>query len=177
MEEERREKMKKIIVMGVSAGAGKSTLAKKMGSILNIPVYHLDTLYWRPGWVEASPDEFCTAQEEIVQQSEWIIEGNYSSTFEVRFPHADAIVYIEKPLLVCLYRVVKRRIQNHRKTRSDMAPGCEEKLDWAFIKFILTTYANRKKIMAEHCEKFKKTKKVFILRNKRDIESFLEELD
>lgn len=168
--------MRKIIVMGVSAGAGKSTLAKKMGSILNIPVHHLDTLYWKPGWIEASQEEFRRAQEEIVQQSEWIIEGNYSGTFELRFPHADAIVYIEKPLLVCLYRVVKRRIQNHRKTRSDMTSGCEEKLDWPFIKFILTTYASRKKIMAERCERFKETKKVFILRNQREIESFLREL-
>ncbi|MGG0718545.1 topology modulation protein [Robertmurraya massiliosenegalensis] len=168
--------MKKIMVIGVSAGAGKSTLAKKLAEKLAIPVYHLDTLYWKPGWVESDIDEFWNAQEEIVQQSKWIIEGNYSSTFDLRFAHADTIVYVEKPLLTCLYRVVKRRIQNHGRTRSDMTLGCEEKIDWQFIKFILTTYHRRKKKMAERCERFKDMKQVITVRNNREIEALLERL-
>jgi len=168
--------MKKIMVIGVSAGVGKSTLAKKIAKKLDIPVYHLDTLYWKPGWVEAEMEDFSKAQEVIVQQSQWIIEGNYSSTFDLRFNHADTIVYVEKPLLTCLYRVVKRRIQNHGRTRSDMTPGCEEKIDWQFIKFILTTYHRRKKKMAQRCETFKDTKQVIMVRNNREIEALMERL-
>ena len=62
--------------MGVSAGVGKSTFARELGEILNIDVYHLDSFYWKPNWVEAPQEEFANSQQEIVEQDEWIIEGN-----------------------------------------------------------------------------------------------------
>ncbi|HEU5138867.1 MAG TPA: topology modulation protein, partial [Bacillales bacterium] len=46
--------MPRIMVMGASAGTGKSTFAQELSKILNIEVYHLDRLYWKPGWVESS---------------------------------------------------------------------------------------------------------------------------
>ncbi|MFZ0474158.1 MAG: topology modulation protein, partial [Halobacillus sp.] len=45
--------MKRIMVMGISAGAGKSTFARQLGDQLNISVFHLDVFYWKPGWIEA----------------------------------------------------------------------------------------------------------------------------
>ncbi|MDQ0272841.1 adenylate kinase family enzyme [Cytobacillus purgationiresistens] len=35
----------RIMVIGVSAGAGKSTFARKLGDALHLPVYHLDSYY------------------------------------------------------------------------------------------------------------------------------------
>lgn len=166
--------MQRIMVIGISSGVGKSTFAKKVGEHLNIPVHHLDTLYWKPNWVEAPVEEFQQRQKEIVKEKEWVIEGNYAGTFDIRIPHADTIIYLELPLIVCLYRVVKRRIQNHRKTRSDMAEGCPEKIDWPFIKFILTTYYPRKRKMAERLQTYTQDKKVFVLKNKKEIRAFLE---
>jgi len=43
--------MSRIAVIG-SPGAGKSTLARKLGQALGLEVHHLDRLYWQPGWVE-----------------------------------------------------------------------------------------------------------------------------
>lgn len=166
--------MRKIMIIGVASGVGKSTFAKKVGEHLNIPVYHLDTLYWKPNWVETSIEEFRQKQEEIVLKKEWIIEGNYTGTFDIRIPHADTIIYLELPLLVCLYRVVKRRIENHGKTRSDMTVGCPEKIDWPFIKFILTTYYPRRRKMAERFELYRRDKKVMVLKSKNEIKAFLE---
>jgi adenylate kinase family enzyme len=166
--------MKKIMVIGVSAGVGKSTFAKRLGEVRGLKVHHLDTLYWKPGWIEAPLEEFRAAQEEIVKNNEWIIEGNYSSTFDLRMGAADTIIYLELPLRVCLYRVVKRRIQNHGKTRSDMTKGCPEKLDWPFIKFIVTTYKARKRNMAERFQSELDDKQVFVLNSKKDIEAFFD---
>ena len=53
--------MKKIVILGC-AGCGKSTLAKKLGSQLNIPVLHLDTIYWKANWKEEDSQIFLEKQ-------------------------------------------------------------------------------------------------------------------
>nr|WP_255731586.1 topology modulation protein [Solibacillus sp. MA9] len=167
------------MVIGVSAGVGKSTFAQKLGKALKINVNHLDALYWKPNWVEATLEEFSEAQLDIVKQCQWIIEGNYSNTFQIRAKHADTIIYLELPLYVCLYRVVKRWLKNIGKTRPDMGNGCKEKLDWEFIKFIYSTYYPRKRKMVERFQAFKEIdpkKEIIILKSRQEIKSYLNSL-
>ncbi|QWI72989.1 topology modulation protein (plasmid) [Bacillus mycoides] len=171
--------MKRIMVIGISAGVGKSTFARKLGKALNINVYHLDALYWKPNWVEASLEEFSKAHQEIVNQGQWIIEGNYNKTIEIRAERADTIIYLEMPLYVCLYRVVKRWLMNIGKTRPDMGEGCKEKIDWDFIKVIYTTYYPRKRKMVERLQALQvlgSKKNIITLRSKREINSYLENI-
>jgi adenylate kinase family enzyme len=171
--------MNRIMVMGVSAGVGKSTFARKLGELLEVSVYHLDALYWKPEWKEASLEEFADDQQKIVSLDQWIIEGNYSNTYDIRVQNADTIIYLELPLIVCLYRVFKRWIQNIGKTRPDMGEGCKEKLDFQFLKFICTTYYPRKKKMESRLQAFKGTgsqKNIIKLKNKKEIHSYLETL-
>lgn len=169
--------MQRIMVMGISAGVGKSTFARSLGKILNINVYHLDALYWKPNWIAASFEEFSQSHQEIVNQNQWIIEGNYNNTVKVRAENADTIIYLELPLYVCLYRVIKRWITNIGKTRPDMAEGCKEKIDWNFIKFIYTTYYPRKRKMFERLQVLQalgSKKNIIILKSQRDINSCLK---
>jgi|SRR5690625_2737802 len=172
--------MKKVIVLGVSAGVGKSTFAKKLGELLHMNVCHLDSLFWKPGWTKTESDEFKIAQQNFIDtHRKWIIEGNYSSTYDLREKQADTIIYLQLPLIVCLYRVIKRWLKNRGKTRSDMGKDCPEKLDWEFIRFICTTYHRRKKKMAERFKKFRAKRldnKVYILKSKQEIRSFLNEI-
>jgi adenylate kinase family enzyme len=172
--------MKRIMVLGVSSGVGKSTFAQQLGEKLGIDVYHLDRFYWEPGWKEATMEDFRSRQEEVVGKASWIIEGNYSNTYDIRATEADTIIYLELPLRVCLFRVMKRRWEYRGdKTRPDIGEGCEEKLDWDFIKFIITTYRKRKKKMQVRFRNFQKVgqeKKVIQLKSQRDIHRFLEEL-
>lgn len=168
--------MKKIMVIGISAGVGKSTFARKLGEKLQINVHHLDTLYWLPNWQASSEERFIHLQQDIAKQPVWIIEGNYTGTFSIRTAEADTIIYLELPLLTCLYRIVKRRIQFHKKSRPDMTNGFQEKIDWAFIKFVVSTYYRRKKKMYERFRTLKKEKpelKLVILRNNREMEAYL----
>lgn len=167
--------MNKIMVIGVSAGAGKSTFARRLGELTGIEVTYLDRLYWKPDWVEASHEEFSEAQQLVVQNDRWIIEGNYTGTINIREPHVDTIIYLELPLRVCLYRVLKRRVQYHGKVRLDIGEGCKEKMDKAFLKFIVTTYGSRKKKMIERMQRYtQEGKTVHYLKNRKQIEGFLE---
>ncbi|TWT04240.1 topology modulation protein [Planococcus sp. CPCC 101016] len=169
--------MKKIMVLGVSAGVGKSSFSRKLSEKLAIPVHHLDTYFWKPGWVESSEKEFRAKQQLLVQEDCWIIEGNYTSTYETRRQKADTLIYLELPLYICLYRVFKRRIINQGKTRPDMASGCPEKLDKGFLKFIISTYRARKskmrKRMAQFIEESPRNKVIF-LRSQKEIDEFLK---
>ena len=167
--------MNKIMVIGVSSGVGKSTFARRLGEMTEIEVTHLDRMYWKRDWVEASLEEFSTAQRQVVQNDQWIVEGNYSGTFNIREPYADTIIYLELPLRVCLYRVLKRRVQFHGETRDDMGEGCKEKIDKAFLKFIVTTYGARKKKMIERMQRYAgEGKTVHYLKTPEQIKGFLE---
>lgn len=167
--------MNRIMVIGVSAGVGKSTFARQLGILTRIEVTHLDRLYWKPGWVEASNAEFCDAQQQIVPKDEWIIEGNYAKTIAIREPHANTVIYLELPLLICLYRVLKRRVQYRGKTRSDMGEGCQEKMDKAFLKFIVTTYGPRKREMLKRLRRYREEgKTVHYLKTRKEIEKFIK---
>ena len=47
----RRMSMERIIIIG-KPGSGKSTLALKLGKKLDLPVVHIDKIYWTEGWVK-----------------------------------------------------------------------------------------------------------------------------
>ncbi|WP_404469443.1 topology modulation protein [Sutcliffiella horikoshii] len=170
--------MQRIMVIGVSAGAGKSTFAARLGKALDINVFHLDAFFWKQGWVEASMEEFTQSQQEIIKNhSSWIVEGNYTATFDIRAEKADTIIYLELPLRVCLYRVIKRWPTNLGNRRPDLGGECTERMEWAFLKFIIATYRARKKAMKKRLDFYQEDKLVVRLKGKRAIEYFIREIE
>ncbi|MBU9672412.1 topology modulation protein [Planococcus sp. CP5-4] len=167
--------MRRVMVIGVSAGAGKSTFGRRLGEVAELPVHHLDAYFWEPGWVEAEEREFRHKQQELANEPSWIIEGNYNSTAAIRLAACDTLIQLQLPLWRCLWRVLKRRLQYRRQARPDMAPGCPEKLDYEFLKFIMTTYHERQKSQHHLIEEFIRKypeKQVYILRTQKEIEAF-----
>jgi len=59
--------MKRILVIG-SGGAGKSTVATRLGQLLDLEVNHLDKFYWRPGWVETPLEEWTQTVREVTPE-------------------------------------------------------------------------------------------------------------
>ncbi len=127
--------MKKILVIG-SGGAGKSTFAKRLGELLGINVIHLDALYWQPGWVEPPKEEWAAIVETLLSGDAWIMDGNYSGTLEQRLAACDAVVFLDLPPLVCVWRVCKRLLRHRNTTRPDMAAGCPERFSLQFLLWI-----------------------------------------
>ncbi|WP_214760432.1 DNA topology modulation protein [Exiguobacterium sp. s129] len=127
--------MKRIMIIG-SGGAGKSTLARQLGERLHLDVYHLDALMWRPGWVMAPSEERIDIQQQLVKKEEWIIDGNFGNTLDLRLQAADTVILIDLPRIICVYRVLKRVACYRGTTRPDMGASCEEKLDFAFLKWV-----------------------------------------
>ena len=134
--------MKRIMVVG-APGSGKSTLAAKLGEVTGLPVYHMDKIHYKPGWVERSREEKDALTHEVHLKDLWVFEGGHSSTYAERYDRADTLIWLDFPLGLRLFRVLKRSIRYHGKTRPDLADGCPERFDKETIEFIRYIWRTR----------------------------------
>lgn len=151
---------KKILIIGCG-GCGKSTLAKQMGKLFDIPVVHLDKLYWLPNWVERNFDEFDALVTKELKKDNWIIDGNYSRTLETRLQYADLCIFLDYPTELCLQSVYERVKIYQDTTRPDMKDGCVEQVDDEFIEWINNYNKNIRPVMFDLLEKSNVTYLIF----------------
>jgi len=100
--------MRKVAIFG-NAGGGKSTLARKLAEIINLPLYPIDTFKYLPGGEEITHDEFLDKHKLLLSRNEWIIDGfgDVTTAWE-RFAKADTLIYIDLPLFTHAWWVSKR---------------------------------------------------------------------
>jgi len=127
--------MERVAIIG-PGGAGKSTLARRLGATTGLPVIHLDREHWKPGWIEPRGAEWEERVRELAAAERWIIDGNYGGTLDVRLDRADTVVFLDFGRLRCMRGVVARWLRYRNRARPDMAEGCPERLDAAFLKWI-----------------------------------------
>ena len=129
--------MKRVLVIG-PCGSGKSTLARDLAPRMGLPLVHIDQLGWQAGWIETEKAELNARLANIVAQDQWLIEGNYGSTLAPRLARADTVIYLDFPIRLCLWRLVKRIITHRGRSRPDMPEGCPERFDAAFFWYVMT---------------------------------------
>lgn len=139
---------KRIIILGC-AGSGKSTLAKELGEKLNIDVFHLDKIFYKPNWEEEDKQVFIDKQKEIISLDKWIIDGNYRNTLDLRLAKCDLIIYLDYNRLVSIHGIYKRYKKYKGVQRDTIATGCYEKLDKDFIKWAWQFKKKAKPILFE----------------------------
>jgi adenylate kinase family enzyme len=101
--------MKRVLVIGRS-GAGKTTFSDKLGAILDCKVVHLDDLFWKPGWVRAfNTSEWEYEIRKLVQSDQWILDGNYHNTLDIRLERADTVFFFDTNPLKSIFRALKRK--------------------------------------------------------------------
>ncbi|ADB34559.1 putative DNA topology modulation protein FlaR [Kribbella flavida DSM 17836] len=98
---------KRVVVVG-NSGAGKSRLSALLGERWGLPVVYLDPLFWGPGWVQPEMAEWRRRVADAVAADTWVVDGNYGSTFDLRLPRADLVVWVDPLPVVCAYQAVRR---------------------------------------------------------------------
>ena len=166
----------KIAVIGYSGG-GKSTLAAALGQRYRLPVLHLDRVHWLPGWVEQAPETEQRAVSAFLDShGAWIIDGNYASlSLARRLEEADEIVFLAFGRFRCLYRVWKRRRDCAGSARPSMTPGCEEKLDGEFVRWILWDGRSRAQRRRYAAIRRQYAGKLTVLKNQRQLSAYYRE--
>ncbi len=164
--------MQRILIIG-SGGAGKSTLARHIGAHLGIEVTHLDAHYWKPGWRPLSADAWEQKVQSLVARERWVLDGNYNGTMNVRLAAADTVIFVDLPRWLCLWRVIKRRIAFHGRSRPDISEGCKVRLTWSFLWWIWTYPQVQRKKILQMLEEQAGHKRVIHLKGRHETELFL----
>jgi adenylate kinase family enzyme len=127
--------MRRVLVIG-SSGSGKTRLTTRLAETLDLPAVFLDVHYWRPGWQASDLAAWRQRVSELAENSEWIMDGNFSETFDLRMPRADTLVWLDYPRSTCLRRVLTRSIKDHGRSRPDLPDGCPEQIDMKLLRWV-----------------------------------------
>ena len=158
--------MKKIIVIGCP-GSGKSTVSRTLHNKTGIPLYHLDMMYWNADKTTVEKSVFLERLSAVLEKDEWIIDGNYGSTMELRMVACDTVIFLDYPLEICLDGIKERR----GKPRSDM-PWIETEEDAEFIEFIKNYEEQQKPKVLELLKKHS-DKNIIIFKSREQADAFL----
>ena len=162
--------MKKIIVIGCP-GSGKSTLSKKLHKITQIPLYHLDLMFWNRDKTNVGREVLVEKTKAIFKNDSWIIDGNYGSTMELRMQKCDTVIFLDYDVNVCLDGIKSRQ----GKFRSDMPWISSNEDETEFIEFIKNYNADSRPKVLGLLEKYKE-KNIVILKNRLQAEEFLTKI-
>jgi adenylate kinase family enzyme len=78
-----------------------------------------------------------------------VMDGNFGGTLDLRLAACDTVIFLDRPPIVCLGRVIKRRMRHRGESRPDMTPGCPERLDPGFLLWIAFYRLRRRKAILQ----------------------------
>lgn len=130
-------KAARIMVVGCSGG-GKTTISRGLSDHLGLEYFSIDRdVRWLDGWSQRESGAQRRILQEIVTRDRWLLDGSNPSTFQLRLPRTDLVIWMRIPRLTCLMGVAKRVAANYGTVRPDMADGCPEPLpNREFLSYI-----------------------------------------
>jgi len=164
--------MRRVMVVGC-AGSGKTTFARRLAAKLELPLVHLDFHYWRPGWEPSESNDWRARVIALAGEPSWIMDGNYSNTYDVRMPRADTLICLDYPRAVCMRRVLLRTLIGYGRTRPDLPEACPERFDIPFLRHVWDFPQKHRPRIASGIERFGAHLRVRRLANDRAADKYL----
>jgi adenylate kinase family enzyme len=125
--------MDRIAIIGCG-GSGKTHLANQLAAHLNLPLTHLDSVYYDADWNPLPAEDFAALQKKLVAEPRWLIEGNYASSMPIRLTRADTVIFLDLPALTCLAGILQRRwrYRGGQHTKD----GVYDRITWNFVRYV-----------------------------------------
>lgn len=165
------ENVNKVTIVG-GPGTGKSTLAKNLGKVLNLPVYHIDAIEHSENWKKRDSKERDDIILKKIEEPKWVMDGTYKTTIKQRIEKSDMVIFLNYSTLARLKGVFSRYFKLKGKDRPEM-PGCKEKLELKFIKFTINWDKEKAQLVKEALKEYK-NKNIFIFKNRRSLNKWFE---
>ncbi|MGH7022989.1 MAG: MATE family efflux transporter [Caulobacteraceae bacterium] len=127
--------LRRIAILG-GAGAGKSTLARRLGERLDLPVIHLDLMAFGPGWTRRSAGALRADLATALKSGAWIVEGTYEEASALTLPAADLVLWLDRPVWLRLFRAWRKTVAHSGRPRADRPDGCEEGFGWRYARMV-----------------------------------------
>ena len=171
--------MKRVMIVG-GPGSGKSMLATALGAKTGLPVHHMDKIHYRPGWIERPREEKDRLTHDVHMRDSWIFEGGHSNTYAERVARADTFIWLDVPVGLRMFRVLRRSVRYYGRSRPDLPDGCPERFNWQTVEFLQfiwrTRHSARNKLVRIH-EKPPEHLRVHRLTSLAEVEDFLSSVD
>lgn len=100
--------MPRYLIIGCS-GSGKSTFAKQISDLCQIPYINTDVLYWNKDWSVVATEEVLEAID--FQAESYVLDGNFASSRETVWSQMDTIIWLDFDLHLVLYRLFFRNMR------------------------------------------------------------------
>lgn len=159
----------RILVIG-SPGSGKSTFSRKLQKLTGLHLYYLDMIWHRPDRTTVSRDEFDEKLSRILEQDEWIIDGNYQRTLPLRLQRCTRVFLFDLPVQQCL-EGVKARINQKRE---DM-PWIETEFDPEFMQYIKDFQKDQLPGIYELLETYKGSRQITIFHSRKQADEWISD--
>lgn len=161
---------KRISIVGGS-GTGKSTLCRILSTKLNLPAIFLDSINFNENWVEIDKNKRDEIILNKIKEDKWIIEGNYNKTLKERFIRSDLIIWLDYSSIAQIKGVLKRFFMLRNKQRPEI-PGCKERLNLKFIKYVVTFNKKKRPEIKKYLKNIS-NEKVLIFKNQKDLNKWI----
>ena len=158
--------MKKAIIIGPS-GSGKTTFAQMLHNAMGLPLYHLDNIWWNADKTHISRPEFDLKLSDLLCRDSWIIDGDYSRTYEPRIAACDTVFFLDFDINICMEGLTQRL----GKPRPDM-PWIDYELDQELVARVQKYETENKPVLLPLFEKYPE-KRVIIFKTRKDAEEWV----
>ena len=173
-----RPRLWRVVVIGTT-GSGKSTVAERLAAQTGLRIVELDALYWGRDWQGVPVDLFRHRVERETRDGGWIVVGNYGQVRDLVWPAADTLVWLDLPLPLVMWRLVRRTIRRAATKEDLWGTGNRESFVNAFLSrqsillWALRTHRRNREKYGKECAALADTMQVVRLSSPREVERFL----
>jgi adenylate kinase family enzyme len=165
--------MERVAVVGCG-GSGKSYVARELGGLLDLPVTHMDAVYFDHQWNPLPMERFEAVQRKLVAGPRWVIDGNYNSTVQVRLEAADTVVFMDLPTHVCLWGILSRQLRRGRGQNDQN--GVYNRITGDVLRYVLGYRRKMRPRILAKIDQHASGARVIMLTSRRQTRHFLRQV-